>query len=256
MRNDAGRFEKKYDSISFVEAAKALWNNHFTYLSEFKSMRKKILIRCNKCLTEFEQRPYCHLEGVGCKICYYKAGKRRISFADFVSKSISKFGCNFSFDEKTYRGIRFKVSLTCLKCNNCYTKIADAHLRGYGCNFCINHEVSKSETLWLDQLKIPLEYRNITITDPNGKTKRNKFNVDALYCGVVYEFYGKYFHGDPREYNGNNKNGHNGILFSKLYEDTLSRQAKLESLNFKVLYVWELDWKRGQLFSDRHPHEY
>jgi hypothetical protein len=255
IKDSNGRFKQKYDHISFVKAAKELWNNRFVYLSNFESMRKKILIKCNICLTEFKQRPYSHLQGVGCRTCSFKTGHRRIPFTTFVSRSISKFGHNFSFDENSYRGIRFKVKLTCLKCKNCYTQVADTHLRGFGCHFCINHETSKSETAWLDQLLIPHDCRNITIIDPHGKTKRNKFKVDALYHGIVYEFYGKYYHGDPREYPGDNKHESNKVSFGELYTRTLIRQAKLEALNYPVRYVWELDWKLGQQFSDCHPHE-
>lgn len=256
MRNSNGRFETRYNHLSFVEAGNIKWNNRFTYLSEFQSMRKKMLIRCNNCMSEFQQRPYCHLDGSGCKTCYYKEGKKRISFNEFVSRSILKFGPYFSFDEKSYRGIRFKVSWTCLKCKNLYMQIADSHLRGYGCHFCVNHEVSKSETLWLDQLQIPVECRNITILDPNGKNKRNKFKVDALVDNVIYEFYGKYYHGDPREYAGSSKHGDNGVLFSKLYNNTVMRQSRLEAMGYTVRFVWELDWKKGQQFSECHPHQH
>lgn len=77
--------------------------------------------------------------------------------------------------------------------------------------------------------------------------------LDALWKNVAYEFLGKFWHGDPREYAHDKQNTLAGSTFGELYARTLERLAALKRHGFEVRYVWELDFKAGLLFSPGHP---
>jgi len=79
--------------------------------------------------------------------------------------------------------------------------------------------------------------------------------ADGMLNNVVYEFYGTYWHGDPRKHVPDTINHHNGRRMGTLYLETLERQQKLKKLGYELKFVWEIDYRAGQLFSELNPHE-
>lgn len=76
--------------------------------------------------------------------------------------------------------------------------------------------------------------------------------MDALWQEIAYEFLGKFWHGDPRRYDHAKLNVLVGKTFGELYGETVERIEKLRLL-FDVKYVWEVDYRKGLMFSDAHP---
>jgi hypothetical protein len=101
--------------------------------------------------------------------------------------------------------------------------------------------------MWLDALNIPISSRTKWI-----KTKTKNYLVDAFYGGTIYEFYGSYWHGDPRIVKHEDICLQSKRTFKELYDATLLRQEILTK-EFEVKFVWEFDWKKGRLFSNAHP---
>lgn len=98
---------------------------------------------------------------------------------------------------------------------------------------------SYSEMQWLDYMGVPndKEHRQLTIEsclvdgyDPNTKT--------------IYEFYGDFWHGNPNLYNPNKMNVYCGKTMKELYDKTIERENKLKSLGYKLITIWENDWKK------------
>ncbi len=77
--------------------------------------------------------------------------------------------------------------------------------------------------------------------------------VDAFWKNEVYEFLGKFWHGDPRANPPEKLNTLVGVTFNQLYQQTLQRLNDLENAGYPVKFVWEVDYKRGALFSECHP---
>jgi hypothetical protein len=109
-----------------------------------------------------------------------------------------------------------------------------------GCPFCFKN-ISKMETIWLDILNIPVEFRNIYIKLPNGK----KYKPDAYIkeTNTVYEFNGDFWHGNPKKFNSNDINKKNKKTFGELYNDTLKKEAELKSYGYNIISIWESDFK-------------
>lgn len=114
---------------------------------------------------------------------------------------------------------------------------------------CYNNAgYSKKAIEWLDSISKKIQHaerggeKEILIVAPlrNGKTKVYTFKVDGYYKGTVYEFYGDYFHGNPKVYKSNDI-GPNGKTFGELYEKTQWREQLLRN-KYNVIIMWEKDY--------------
>ena len=84
---------------------------------------------------------------------------------------------------------------------------------------------------WLYYLKIPEENREIRI---------GKYQVDALHEGVVFEFYGTFYHADRRFYKPSDK------IFRKTAGDIWEKDNNREKYITKMYpmrILWERDWR-------------
>lgn len=69
---------------------------------------------------------------------------------------------------------------------------------------------------------------------------------------LVIEFHGDYFHGNKNIYDPDDINCKVGETFGSLYAKTMARMDKLVKLGYKVIYVWERDfrdWRKGGMFA-------
>ncbi len=82
----------------------------------------------------------------------------------------------------------------------------------------------------------------------NGK----KYRVDAFdsTTNTIYEFYGDFWHGNPKVYNPTDINWRNKISFAELYDKTLLRENIYLAANYKVISIWENDFKNQLLPID------
>lgn len=54
----------------FIKKARAVHGDKFDYsMVQYKDSKTKVVIKCTKCLSEFEQEPASHIQGNGCKEC-------------------------------------------------------------------------------------------------------------------------------------------------------------------------------------------
>lgn len=95
---------------------------------------------------------------------------------------------------------------------------------------------SKIERTWLRSLRIKGLKKQANLRGASG----------APYCvdgydpktKTVYELNGGYWHGDPKKYNPEHINPHNGIKFGVLYERTITREEDLRAAGYKVISKW------------------
>jgi hypothetical protein len=72
---------------------------------------------------------------------------------------------------------------------------------------------------------------------------------------TVYEFYGDYYHGNPKIYKKDDVNPTTKCSYGLLYENTQKREQDLKNAGYNVISVWESDWKilikeRGSYVSE------
>ena len=120
------------------------------------------------------------------------------------------------------------------------TSIENRTYLGYGCKLCGNGPVSKVSQQWLDSLGIPQGNREVLLPDL-------KIRVDAFIpeTNMVYEFFGDYWHGNPKRFKQSRLNRSVGKTFGQLYDETKARLSRLEEAGYKVVYIWENDHKKA-----------
>lgn len=232
-----------YDSSltrdQFIEKAQEKHSDKYVYdLVNYTNSYTPVKIICFR-HGIFEQTPNSHLSERGCIKCGYENGARKKSFntQDFIEISKIVHENKYDYSLVEYFNCRDKVTIIC-PYHKEFKQRPNSHMRGFGCRLC-SHFVSKSETLWLNYLKIPNENRNILI-----KLNSRKFNVDALVGNTIYEFYGDYFHGNLNKFNPEDMNKLLNKTFQELYNKTINREKILKTAGYEIISIWEMDWKR------------
>ena len=206
---------------------------------DYINVKTKIEIIC-RIHGSFWQTPSSHLNGNGCPKC----GGTQISDAEnFIEKSNIKHDFKYDYSKVDYINAREKVEIICPQHGSFY-QTPDKHLQGKGCPKCTHH-VSKLEMLWLDSLNIPnnKEHRNVYI---KIKDRKLGFRVDGYdpITNTIYEFNGDFWHGNPEKFNQEEINKQNHKTFGELYMKTLEKKAILEMMGYKVISIWESDFKK------------
>jgi len=226
---------KKITQKEFIERANIIHKNQYIYtFVVYKGVRSRILIGCKKHKL-FEQIAKDHLAGHGCPKCY---GTKRKTNSQFINAAQKIHKNKYDYSLVNYLSAHKKVNIKCL-IHGVFEQIARNHLRGKGCPRCSNKSISKIETLWLNSLKIPKKNRQ-TILEINNK----KYKVDGFdsKTNTVYEFYGDFWHGNPKIYDKNEINSKTGTTFGELYKRTIKKEKILKKAGYKVISIWESDW--------------
>lgn len=109
--------------------------------------------------------------------------------------------------------------------------------------------LSKSENKWLDRLFIPVRSLPITTFPIPGTKKKKIYIVDGFNpdTNTVYEFLGDRWHGNPQMYPLDMMDKQLNKSYRQLYYDTITRFQILNDMGYKVFFVWESRWKKGDL---------
>lgn len=200
----------------------------------------KVEIYCETHQKYFWQTPHDHLSSKGCPWCGLerRAKKRLSSQKEFENKANKIHNYKYDYSKTEYINDRTKLIIICNKHGE-FVQTPNHHLRGDGCPKC-STSISKMETAWLNSLGITERQYKITI---GGKeTKVDGFDPKT---NTVYEFYGDFWHGNPKIYDSRKINLATNKSFGEMYFSTRERE-ELIKLNYKLITMWESDWK---LFS-------
>lgn len=240
--NGENRKQSKQD---FIQKAQLKHNNKYNYdlINDF-SNKKEINIICNICNNIFKQKPSDHLSGCGCPSCGII--KRRMTHDEFIRKANIIHDLLYNYSLTKYTNSRTKIIIICKKCNNIFNQKPSCHLSGKGCPKCgFEHKgfISNVEKKWLDSLNIPEQYRQKHLSINN-----RRFLVDAFnpLTKTIYEFYGNYWHGNPKIYNDNIINSKmNGKTMKELYDKTMERESIFKLAGFTIISIWESDYNKS-----------
>lgn len=102
----------------------------------FDGVDKKVKIRC-RVHGIFEQAPYTHAKGLGCKICgHVKQSRTAMSdLKQFIEKAQKVHGERYDYSKSIYRGANNKIKILCADHGGFYQN-AGSHLCGTGCPSC------------------------------------------------------------------------------------------------------------------------
>lgn len=222
-------------------AQKIHGTNRYNYNENtYKGTRKLVEIKCNLCLHVFKQNAGNHVDlKQGCPFCYLEG--KVVDTLTFINKAKKIHNEKYEYTVSNYINCYTPVSIKCNKCHRTFYQKPNDHLDGHGCPKCFKL-ISNPEIEFLDYLKIPN-------TKENRQKKILNFKVDGIKDNIIYEFLGDFYHGNPKKYNPQDINQKNGKKFEELYNKTLLKFNKLNSVGYEVKYIWESDWneyKKGK----------
>ncbi len=223
----------------FTNKANIIHKNKYSYMkSEYKNNITNIIITC-PIHGDFLQLPKTHLKGAGCHSCN---GGIKLTIYDFIEKASKIHHNKYNYSESIYKNSKTKIKILCNEHGQFY-QIPNDHLQGANCPRCTRlGRTSIKEQKWLDSLNISHEYRNFQILI------NNKFlYVDGYdpITNTVYEFYGDFWHGNPKIYDQYDINLINKKSYGQLYLDTINRQNILIEAGYTLKYIWETDYDKN-----------
>ena len=91
-------------------------------------------------------------------------------------------------------------------------------------------------------MKVPKKYRQKRI-----KINNKIYIVDGYNpkTNTIYEFLGDYWHGNIAVYNENDYNFNKKKTFGSLYKETMRRIKNIQKAGYKLIIMWENDWKNN-----------
>ena len=233
----------------FIEKSKLIHGDKYDYSKvEYKNTDTKVIIIC-KIHGEFSQISGDHINGSGCKNCYYSTISKRFlqSKEDFIEKSKLVHGDKYDYSKVDYKYCDIPVIIVC-KIHGEFMKTPIAHYNSCrGCPKCSNNGYSKPSILWLDFLS-KLYNINIQHACNYGEyvITTTKYKADG-FCkenNTIYEFHGDYWHGNPKVFNLDDFNEITKCTYKDLYDNTLIRENKIKDLGYNLVVIWENDWKK------------
>jgi hypothetical protein len=225
---------------TYNEVVEEFTEKGFTVLSKkYENVNTPLQVRCSNGHT-LEKTRMSLISGNGCRICSCKE-RRTI---EYVSDKFKEEG--YILLTKEY--VHGKQPLDFI-CSNGHKHIINWNnfSNGQRCMYCTSGSISPVSQEWLDKLG----NKNI-IREKSFIIGYKRIRVDGFdpETNTVYEFLGDYWHGNPRIYNRDVINGFGKKTFGQLYDETLKRFSILFNEGFIIKFVWECDYRSGNIFSD------
>jgi Zn finger protein HypA/HybF involved in hydrogenase expression len=155
--------------------------NRYNYdSSSYLDVSHKMRIECSR-HGWFEQKPYQHYFGHGCIKCSYEenAEKKKITFLEFIEKSLEIHGKKYSYDHSNYVDIFTPIYITCSKHGE-FLQNPRNHYRGSGCPKCNS---SKGEE------KIRAILNDLSVEFIEQKTFDDLIHKKYLRCDFYLPYY-------------------------------------------------------------------
>lgn len=236
---------------TFVEKALKVHQNReypYRYPGVYVNNRVPMEIECTL-HGSWMQRPDNHLTGFGCAKCAteYTMNILRLPLMDKINKGYLIHDRKYQYhliDEA--KGQLDKVPIVC-PVHGTFHQTWSQHLQGRGCRKC-SKAVSKPETLWLDQLGIPSENRQIKIMrGERSKDNRKElfYRVDGIdhSTNTIYEYYGDYHHANPNVFAADKQHALFKCTYGEVYQRTLKREKFIKDSGYNLVTIWDSEFR-------------
>lgn len=126
-----------YSNNYFIEKAKNIHGDKYDYSKvKYINNNQKVIIICKK-HGNFLQKPSGHLLGYGCIKCYNFKQLKIHDLNTFIEKANVIFDNMYDYSKVNYIDLNTKINIIC-KIHGEFEKTPNYHLKGYGCNKCLN----------------------------------------------------------------------------------------------------------------------
>jgi len=246
--NEHLRAQRAWSLDEVVTRSRAIHGDTYEYPPQvYVNSSTPFTIVCRK-HGAFQQCYDSHVhQTAGCPQCF---GSFKRTPDEFLDAAKTVHGERYDYSEVKYVNNSTPVKIVCSAHGSFWQKPMKHINVEQGCPRCADN-VSKAERKWLAAVGVP--------DDPDHRQVRivgSRMRADGMINHMVYEFFGTYWHGDPRTYAPDALNTRNGHRMGSLYLEALEKQRRIIELGYELKYVWELDYRAGQLFSEKNPHEW
>jgi hypothetical protein len=177
--------------------------------------------------------PRCNLSNIGKNRSYNRLKTKD----EFITQAKEKHGNIYDYSLVNYINTDTKIDIICPS-HGLFRQLPWGHLK-YGCRACGVHK-SNVEKQWIKSLKISTLISQYTIPKLN-------ITVDGFnpLTNTVYEFYGDYWHGNPKKFPSNkiNTKTPKQKTFGQLYDDTIMREQIILNAGYDLVTMWESDYR-------------
>jgi hypothetical protein len=234
------------NTTTFIDKARIIHGDRYDYTkTNYINSKIKVIIIC-KLHGEFLQTPNKHLKGnSGCSICskIKMSTYKRSTTKEFIEKSKKIHGDKYDYSKVEYITSRDKVIITC-KIHGDFFQSPSNHLIGFDCNKC-RGKYSKEQIKWLNFMQIRDEcYIQHAINETEFIIPNTNYKADG-YCrknNTIYEYYGDFWHGNPKIYEANKNNVVSKKTYGELYNITCHRENYIKNLGYNLVTIWESEW--------------
>jgi len=134
---DCGFDSNIMSNQEFIKKANQVHNFKYDYSKvNYLGTLSKIHIIC-KIHGEFEQLPYSHLEGSGCRYCSYDL--KKLNLDEFIRRSNESHKFKYDYSKVKYSHSHSKVIIIC-PIHGEFEQIPSDHIIGKGCSKCSNNK--------------------------------------------------------------------------------------------------------------------
>jgi len=174
----------KKTTEQFIKEANLIHNYFYNYDKvNYINNRTKVIITC-PIHGDFEQIPYKHLQGNGCKLCAIENMKKKLkgrasskpkrTNEDFLKEAKEVHGDKFLYLEE-YKGSDIKIKMQCKKCGYEFLQDPYHHLkREQGCPKCSGN-IKFTQEQWIEEARKRhndfYDYSLVKYVNQNSKVK-------------------------------------------------------------------------------------
>lgn len=236
-KSDSIKQAQTYSLELCLEKFRQTHGSKYNYsLVEYSNIKEKVKIICPD-HGIFEQNPQSHWNGHGCTKpgCGYQNLRRSVD--DFVDEATSLHNGRYDYSDVKYVNNYTAVKIKCFE-HGVFEMPPKIHIfEQRGCPSCFLGNRSWLETSWLDSINVPYDCRQKRLSCGS-----KNFLVDAKIGNRVYEFWGDFWHGNPKVFVPTDRNRKNGKTFGELYQKTQEKRKRILESGYELVEIWEDDY--------------
>lgn len=160
-----------------------------------------------------------------------------VKYDDYISRKTSKILVKNYIKE--YWEIEWlRLYRKSIRWNNSYSKISIK---------CFDEIINY---FWLDNWLV--EYKDNEFIILLHSNNKDRIQVDFKYWNKIIEFYGDFWHANPRIYKSGDFNEYSGKLVDDIWSNDIFRENIIYQNGFDLFIIWEYDYKnkKEELFSN------
>lgn len=210
---------------------------------------QRIILVCRE-HGEFSKSVGSMLAGKGCPKCFPRqgGGSNRLTQDEFLKRARKIHGRKYDYSHSRYTLFNRKLTVICKK-HGAFETTPESHIfQKRECPACRDHSHSKISLRWIEFEAKRRRMKGVQHAAHRGEYRipGTRLKVDGYHhrTKTVFEFYGDAFHGNPLVYKARDRcNPFSSDTATQLYRRTLAREEKLRKLGYRVISIWESDFR-------------